>query len=267
MKISIITINYNNANGLRITLESIKSQTYKNYELIIIDGNSTDNSLSIIKDYRYEFISEPDKGPFDAMNKGIIKATGDYCIFMNSGDSFYDENVLESFISIHPTKDIYTGIALEHLKNMLHHWVPAKEEELSLRFFYRNTLSHQASFIKTSIMKTNLYDINYKIVSDWLFFVKVLLLQNITYQQLPFIVCNYMDGGISRNEKEAFAEREKALEQLFGMRIMRDLHTMQYGVNEWDSIAKSIDPNSKVGKIIIKTTKLLLFFRKYLNHK
>ena len=267
MKISIITINYNNAEGLRETLKSIKSQIYKNYELLLIDGDSTDNSISVIEEYGYEYISEPDNGPFDAMNKGIKKATGDYCIFMNSGDSFYNETVLKSFVELHPTKDIYTGIAAEHLNGKIHSWLPTKEEKLSMRFFYRHTLSHQASFIKTSIIKANLYDTNYKIVSDWLFFVKVLLLQNVTYEPLPFFVCNYMDGGISRNAEKAFAEREKALKQLFGLRIMRDFHTMQYGTNEWDAISKHVDSNSKLGKLILIITKSLLTLRKLLNVK
>ena len=262
MKISIITINYNNAEGLRQTLESIKVQSYKNYELLLIDGNSTDNSIEVIKEYGYKYVSEPDNGPFDAMNKGIKKATGDYCIFMNSGDSFHNETVLKSFVELQPTKDIYTGIAAEHLNGKIHNWNPAKEEELSMRFFYRHSLSHQASFIKTSIMKANLYDTNYKIVSDWLFFVKALLFQNVTYEPLSFFVCNYMDGGISRDANKAFAEREKALKQLFGLRIMRDSHTMQYGTNEWDAMAKRVDPESKIGKLIIKITKSLLTLRK-----
>lgn len=140
--------------------------------------------------------------------------------------------------------------------------MPAQEKDLSMRFFYRHSLSHQASFIKTSILKNNLYDINFKIVSDWLFFVKVLLLQNVTYEPLSFCVCNYMDGGISRDEQKAFTERERALHLLFGLRIMRDFHSMQYGVDEWDSIAKRVDPKSKIGKLIIRITKLLLTLRK-----
>lgn len=261
MKISIITINYNNAEGLRQTLESIKAQLYKNYELLIIDGGSTDNSIEIIKEYGYKYTSEPDNGPFDAMNKGILKASGDYCIFMNSGDSFFDKNVLRSFVEIHPYKDIYTGIAAEHLKGKIHYWEPPKEENLSLRFFYRNTLSHQASFIKTSVIKTNLYDIKFTIISDWLFFVNALLIQNASYEPLSIIVCNYMDGGISRNAQKAFSERESALNTLLGSRIMRDVHTMQYGINEWDAVSKRVDPTSKIGKLIIFITKFLLTFR------
>lgn len=262
MKISIITINYNNAEGLQRTLESIKIQKYKNYELLLIDGNSTDNSVEIIEKFGYKYVSEPDNGPFDAMNKGIKKATGDYCIFMNSGDSFYDETVLTQFVTAQPTKDIYTGIAAEHLCGNIHNWTPAIEEELSMRFFYRHTLSHQASFIKTSVIKSNLYDTKFKIVSDWKFFMKVLLLQGATYEPLSFTVCNYMDGGISRNAEKAFAEREKVLEELFGQRIMRDFHTMQYGTDEWDATAKRVDPKSKIGKLIMNITKLLLILRK-----
>lgn len=261
MKISIITVSFNDIEGLRRTLDSVKCQTINNFEYIVIDGNSNDGSKELLIQYsdiiNYS-VSEDDKGPFDAMNKGIAKATGEYCIFMNSGDSFYDEHVMENFIKINPTKDIYTGIAAEHINGKICNWNPADEGELSMRFFYRHAISHQASFIKTSLMKELLYDTNYKIVSDWKFFVEALIIKNASYSMLPFIVANYMDGGISRNEEKAFAEREAVLEELFGVRAMRDFHSMQYGVNEWDALAKRVDPKSKIGKLIMVMTHFLM---------
>lgn len=264
MKISIITISFNDRDGLYRTLESVRCQLCLNYEYIVIDGASTDGSRDLIEqnsDIVNYSISERDNGPFYAMNKGIAKASGDYCIFMNSGDSFYDEHVIDSFIKINPIKDIYTGIAAEHIGGIIRNWYPVEEQKLSMRFFYRNAISHQASFIKTSLIKDMLYDVNYRIVSDWKFFVEALIIKNVSYCTLPFIVANYMDGGISRNEEKAFAEREAALEELFGKRAMRDFHSMQYGINEWDALAKKVDPESKIGKLIAIVTRFMLKLR------
>ncbi len=264
MRISIITINYNNKSGLLQTLRSVKMQSYIDYEYIVIDGASTDGSRELIEQYSDIVncsISEKDDGPFDAMNKGIAKASGDYCIFMNSGDSFYNNQVISDFIKFNPTKNIYTGIAAEHIGGIVRNWYPVEEPKLSMRFFYRNAISHQASFIKTSLIKDMLYDVNYRIVSDWKFFVEALIIKNVSYCTLPFIVANYMDGGISRNEEKAFAEREAALEELFGKRAMRDFHSMQYGINEWDALAKKVDPESKIGKLIAIVTRFMLKLR------
>ncbi|WP_291275238.1 glycosyltransferase, partial [Flavobacterium sp.] len=99
--ISVITVNYNNDNGLKKTIESVINQTYKNFEFIIIDGGSTDQSSEIIKNYQDKinyWVSEPDKGVYSAMNKGIKVANGDFLIFMNSGDVFINENVLQNVV-------------------------------------------------------------------------------------------------------------------------------------------------------------------------
>jgi len=265
MKISIITINYNNRNGLEHTIKSVQMQTVKDFEYIIIDGGSTDGSKDLLSKYTEIIdiqISEKDEGPFYAMNKGLEKASGEYCIFMNSGDLFYDKYVIENFIQSQPKEDILTGICEEHLSNNIKQWLPASEHEFCLRWFYRHSLSHQSTFIKTSLMKEIKYDTEFRIVSDWLFFMLTLLNKNATYKKLPFYVAHYMDGGISRNEKDAFNEREKAIIKYYGNRILRDFHSMHYGLNEWDSLSKKVDPNSKIGRIIMFFTKLLLNLRK-----
>ena len=98
MKYSIITVNYNNKEGLRKTIESVISQTFRDFEYIVIDGGSSDGSAELLKEYSDKityWVSEPDKGIYNGMNKGIAKATGDYLNFMNSGDCFYDQQVLK----------------------------------------------------------------------------------------------------------------------------------------------------------------------------
>ena len=110
--LSIITINRNNAAGLRKTIESVVSQTYTDFDYIIIDGASTDESVDVIKEYADRityWVSEPDTGIYNAMNKGILKANGEYCLFLNSGDWLYDNDVLNDVFSISPTEDIVYG--------------------------------------------------------------------------------------------------------------------------------------------------------------
>lgn len=275
MKVSIITIVYNDIDGLKRTVDSVHKQTSREYEYIVIDGGSTDGTVEVIKsneDIITYWESKRDGGPFFGMNNGLEYVTGDYCIFMNSGDSFYDEHVIEEFLKFSPTLDIYTGIAAEHLGDTIKPWYPAAESDFCLRWFYRHALSHQSSFIKTSLMKEMKYDTEFRIVSDWLFFMIALLNHNATYHPLPFFVSHYMDGGISRDAERAFAERDKAIEKYYGLRILRDCKTMQFGVNEWDALAKRVDPKSKVGKFVFFITAVLIKLRKniYLtrnNHK
>lgn len=114
MKISIITINYNNVEGLKRSIESVVNQTSKDYEYIIIDGGSTDGSVDVIKLYsnRIDYWeSEPDRGIYHAMNKGVKLATGEYVIFMNSGDKFYSNEIIADFIKLNPKEDILSGDA------------------------------------------------------------------------------------------------------------------------------------------------------------
>ena len=113
-KLSVITINYNNKNGLIKTINSVINQTYKDFEFIIIDGGSTDGSLEVIQEYSGQinyWVSEPDNGIYHAMNKGIVMAKGEYCNFMNSGDCFFDEQVLKNAFSHNLSVDIFIGKA------------------------------------------------------------------------------------------------------------------------------------------------------------
>ena len=261
MRISVITVNYNDRAGLQRTLESVRKQTCHDFELIVMDGGSTDGSQDVIEQYRdiiayYE--SAKDGGPFFGMNKGIERAQGDYCIFMNSGDSFYDEHVLEKFVAEPRDKDIYTGVAAEHLGTGIYQWNPPYAVDLSLKFFYRGALSHQSSFIKTSWLKQHPYDTKYRIVSDWKFFLESLVICHASYEPLPFFVSHYMDGGISRDAVKAFAERDRVLQELFSESQLKDMHLQL----AWDEQKKLVDPISKTGKVIAVFVKFMLNIRK-----
>lgn len=220
-KISVITINYNNKTGLEKTIKSVISQTYPELEYIIIDGGSNDGSVDVIKKYADKityWVSEPDKGIYNAMNKGIIKATGEYCNFMNSGDCFYDSNVLNCVFQTNQTADVLTGIA--KTENGL--WIPVTNEKLSLYHFYVSGLSHQATFIKTILQKKLQYDEKLSIVADSKFFIQALILHNASYLTLPYYICLYAPGGISSNIEKHRLELDMVFHELFPERILKD---------------------------------------------
>lgn len=208
------------ADKIEKTILSVINQTYPHVEYIIIDGGSVDGTVDIIKKYENKlayWISEPDKGIYNAMNKGIAKATGMYCNFMNVGDHFYDNDVLLNiFAKESRNSDILVGTA--NTSDYL--WVPAKEEIFSLSSIY--TICHQASFIKTSLLKTNPYDETLRIVADTKFFIEMLILRNVTYETLPIITCYYEIGGLSSDSIKHQNEMEKVYNELLPKRILID---------------------------------------------
>ncbi len=233
MKLSIITINYNNAQGLQKTLESIRVQTFTDYEQIIIDGGSTDESLEIIKNYEtkfnigqlkiknYQYISEKDTGIYNAQNKAILKAKGEYCLFLNSGDYFTGQNVLERVFAANPTADIIWGnlIVLDR-GNVI---VSKGKEKLTFFDVYSSKIKHQASFIKRSLFdKYGLYDESLKIVADWAFFFKTVGFNNVPLQYLDINIACFENNGFSNNNPEICkTERQRVLDQ-YMPRIMQE---------------------------------------------
>ncbi|MBS6469949.1 MAG: glycosyltransferase [Bacteroides sp.] len=220
MKLSIITINFNNEKGLKKTLESVSIQTYKNFEFIIIDGGSTDNSVNIIKEYQpiiTYWLSEPDKGIYNAMNKGIAQAHGEYCIFMNSGDTFYDASTIEKSLPYLDGTAIVSGYTYTD-KTIF----PAPSE-ISLGMFMKFSLMHQSTFISTTIQKKYGYDERYKIGADRKFLMQVLLYDNVTYKAIDVTVSNFDMTGISMTNKALEQkEREAILRTLIPPRILKD---------------------------------------------
>lgn len=221
MKISVITINYNNCDGLRKTIESVVNQTYKSVEYIIIDGGSTDGSLEAIKEYADKigyWVSEADNGCYHAMNKGIKVATGEYVIFMNSGDYFYSNEIIADFVATNPTEDVLCGDMFLSLG-----CVNVVPEKLTFRYLFEGNLPHQACFIKTAVQKQYPYNENLKIVSDWEFFLKTLILNNGSYRKINKIISFFDFNGISSSNQELhLKERNFIIQNLFPDRILED---------------------------------------------
>lgn len=224
MKYSIITINYNHAEGLRRTIESVVNQTCKDYEYIIIDGGSTDGSVDVIKEYadKIDFwVSEPDKGIYNAMNKGIDHAHGEYLNFMNSGDCFYALTVLEEVKPL-LTADIVSGTLSVSAQNRT---ITPPNDDISLMTLMGRDIQHQSTFIKRELNTRIKYDDNLKIVSDWKFFVEALVFQNSSYRNINVTVCEFESNGISgRDENVCKWKNEKmgTLKSLLPRGILKD---------------------------------------------
>lgn len=231
MKLSIITVNYNNIEGLQKTLDSVISQSYKDFEWIVIDGDSSDGSKALIEKsakYFSFWCSEPDKGVYDAMNKGILKARGEYCLFLNSGDFLLNRNVLKDVFYVSRDKDILVGWIERTMygKRVLDKGFDTAS--ITIRHLLRNSLPHQATFIKRELFdKYGLYDDTLKIVSDWKFFMQSIILHNATLENLRIPIAYYEGGGLSDNAANGGTmEWNKTLLELFPYRIVKDLPLM-----------------------------------------
>jgi len=164
IKFSIITVCYNASQNIAATLHSIVTQNYTDFELIIIDGLSTDNTLQIAKQFDPNIIiSEPDKGIYDAMNKGIELATGDYINFMNVGDCFNDPTILSQIAALHSDADILYGNHIADYGYFTRYQAAGLPDDL----WKGCCICHQTVFIKSNILKKNKFDIKYKFAADY----------------------------------------------------------------------------------------------------
>lgn len=205
MKISVITVSYNAVKVIESTIKSVVEQGYDSFEYIVVDGASNDGTLDVIKGYdQYitHWISEPDSGIYNAMNKAVRMASGEYCIFMNAGDLFANPLVLKqvSFF-LNDGFDYLCGneISLKSGKVIDYVYAP---KCISTDLFVKRSLSHQASFIKRELLLSNPYDEQLKLVSDWKFCIEVLLLQHKKYRSIDVDVCKFNHDGATFTQKE-----------------------------------------------------------------
>lgn len=248
MKLSVITINYNNSKGLQKTIESVSNQVYKNFEYIIIDGGSSDGSKEVIEKYSDKityWVSEKDNGIYNAMNKGIIKAKGEYCLFLNSGDYFVDEQVLAKIFSQNYTEDIIYGNVLKMFSSgkILQDKGPQRSQ-LTLGDMFFDTLPHQSVFIKRDLFnKYGLYSEEYKVVSDWALFLRAIGIDNVPVKYIDIDVSYYDMTGISSSSGSlGWKEREAELKKILPERVYKDYQQMadyRWKVRTYDKIVSN----------------------------
>ena len=232
MKYSIITINYNNCNGLRNTIKSVISQTFKDYEFIIIDGGSSDGSVDIIKEYQHcisYWVSEKDEGVYYAMNKGILKAKGDYINFMNSGDIFYNSEALSTVANIQGNYDIIVGRDYHYNEQSHKGYAPPVPLRISMITFFRETLPHQGAFIRRELFKDSMYDESLHIAADWAFYVRKIVLEGCSVKSISDIISWREEGGISSTQiKKLHEERNTIIHQLLPKGVYRDYESLSH---------------------------------------
>lgn len=210
MKISIITVCYNSSKTIERTFKSIKDQTYKDIEYIVVDGGSKDKTLNIVKQYEDlidEWISESDKGLYDAMNKGIKMATGDIIGILNSDDILYDNHVLENIASFHKTNDIDASVGdiiqfNEEGKTIRKYsaanWKPQK---LKIGFMP----PHPAIFFRRNLFeKLGYYHLDFIIGADYELIVRFFLKHNITWKYSGLVTTKMLLGGLSSSGLKSY---------------------------------------------------------------
>lgn len=225
-KLSVITVNYNNADGLKQTILSVLEQACQEYEYIIIDGGSSDGSKQHILDCQERlgyWCSEKDKGIYNAMNKGILKATGEYLLFLNSGDYLQDKDVLAKVIPALSGEDIVYGDILL-MDNEGRTSVRTYPEQLDLQYMFNDTIGHPASFIKRNLFADTLYSEHFKIVSDWEFFLKKIIKCQASYKHIHLLVSVFgLDGISATNVELCRKEREVVLCDEFSPLVYEEL--------------------------------------------
>lgn len=230
MTCSIITITYNNLSGLRQTVQSVLTQTYTDYEWIIVDGNSTDGTIEYLSQLQHPYLkilSEPDNGVYDAQNKGIRLASGDYCFFLNAGDTFCASDTLARIfhnIPI-PSPDIIygnelivdgTGRVVEHCRGV---------ENPTFVNLYNSCMKHQASFIRRALFDTyGAYDSSLRICADFDWFFRVIAFHNevsLCYRDID--ISYFENTGLSYHSPDLCRqERQRILDRYMSHRLQQD---------------------------------------------
>ncbi|HPF12318.1 MAG TPA: glycosyltransferase family 2 protein [Flavobacteriaceae bacterium] len=216
--LSIITINYNQAEGLLKTIESVVQQTFKDYEFLIVDGGSTDGSLEVIKEFENHIDyseSKSDRGIYHAMNKGIAKAKGTYLLFLNSGDFLTSAAALKSFME-HPQfdGDIVYG---DYQFAEGHKVYP---DSLTPTYFMRTSLPHQSTFFHRKVFDLlGGYDESYPMGADRAFYIKAFLDGRFHFKHIPYFLTEFDLSGVSNYQefkKKKQAEDQRLLKESYG---------------------------------------------------
>ena len=250
MILSIITINYNNAAGLEKTMQSVLSQTSDDFEYVVIDGGSNDGSLDVIKRFEKEFgtrikwVSERDKGIYNAMNKGIRKAQGEYLEFLNSGDCLVDDQVVERMVGELIKRNYPSIIYGNMLKSMPDGKILRDRcfagEEITLQGMYHGCLNHSPAYIRASLFeKYGLYDESLRICSDWKWYVSAIVLGTERPEYVDTDVTLFDMTGISETNKGLLdSERSALLREMIPSGILADYDKWYSSVNMIKRLSK-----------------------------
>lgn len=242
--LSIITVNLNNRAGLERTIQSVINQSFTDYEFLILDGGSVDGSKAVIDTFAnaiHYWISESDRGIYHAMNKGIERATGLYCLFLNSGDLLVDKHALEQCFEKEQTADLVIGSCHVSKDGRIIH-TSRPTDELTLQSFYGTTIPHQSTFIKRTLFdKLGPYNEAYTIHGDYDFWIRSVIVHHCSVAVINHVIADYNLEGISNSpayQEQSRQEIHQILRQAFPERVLADyefwkLKTAELNVWEW----------------------------------
>ena len=252
-KLSIITINRNNASGLRKTMESVFSQTYRDFEYIIVDGASTDGSVDVIREYAerpitnnhspltFIWSSESDTGIYNAMNKGVRMATGEYTLMLNSGDFLVDEHVINRIMPLLDGTDIVQGnvISLEAGKEIVKNGYG--KSDITFIDVMKGHFLHQASFCRRDLFdRYGYFDESYKINGDTVFYAKCLGFGDATFKYVNQNIAYFDTTGISADPEGKYRklrnEEDVRYEQMFSQRMWELFYKEEKKIKLYDKL-------------------------------
>lgn len=247
-KFSILVVTLNAETGIEETLLSIKNQSYGNYEVIIKDGKSTDNTLMYIPDEdRFKVYIEKDESVYDGMNQAMEYIQGDYAIFLNAGDAFFDDRVLERVDKFIQEKNIIQPCVLYGDYSRGKNSVQYQKRKLNSFFLYRKPLCHQSILYHKSILQKNKYNLNYKISADHELTLR-LWKSGVPFIHTEQVICQYIGGGMSETpegKKLAVMEKREAILKYYSKTevIIYDLIMKMSFVKVREWILSSNSPN------------------------
>lgn len=250
MTLSIITINWNNAAGLEKTISSVAAQTCKEFEYVIVDGVSTDGSVDVIKNHESEiahlqWVSEPDTGIYNAMNKGIRMATGDYIQILNSGDMLANPNVVQKMCKALEAKaypDIMYG-------NMIKDSINGKKirdkgfagRKTTMIDFFHSTLNHDPAYIKRSLFeKFGYYREDLPITADWRWYVEAIPFGGVEPVYVDIDVTIFDMTGVSETQlAKREQERDEELQRILPLGVYQDYKNYHFPIEQWRRIKRN----------------------------
>jgi len=239
--ISIITVNLNDVKGLKRTIASVFEQTFMEFEYIVIDGGSTDGSKEFIESHSNKidyWVSEKDSGIYNAMNKGIKMASGEYLLFLNSGDWLFNKKVLVIVTKELVDCDMLYGNIVKAFTDgrRIPDNAVGAPKDITLKTFFRGSLNHQALFINHKLFEIyGLYDEELQIVSDWKFSLIALGLNDSKVKFIDQEISFYDMNGISNNSSLRNVEREKVFRDLIPRSIYFDYKRLIQLENDFNS--------------------------------
>ena len=239
IKFTVVTCTYNAEKELQRTLDSVQRQTYCNIEHIIMDGGSRDRTLQLVKAYQHRnavgessheivVVSEPDKGLYDAMNKSIDRATGDYLVFMNAGDTFPTDDTLEYVEGCVGEGEVLPGVLygdtdiVNEMGYFLRHRRLAPPKKLTWRsFIWGMLVCHQSFYARTDIARAEPYDLRYRFSADVDWCIRIMKRaerEHLQLLRLPEVVADYLDGGMTnKNHRASLFERFRIMRRHYGL--------------------------------------------------